>query len=434
MSVLHLLAVLVTVLAAARGGRAVARRLRQPEVVGEITLGLLAGPAVLAFFGRPAFDAVLPQPVLGDLKLVGEAGLVLFLVGLAHRLQTAARPGRRAVAWVSAGALLLPLLCGALFAGWIVLREDTAVRGHAPAASFVLMVAVTLSISAVPVMARMIAERRMHRSVTGALTLTSAVVIDTLGWLLLTLALCLSSGSPAGFLRSLLALAAAAAGAWALRAVMLTPAARRLGERAPGAAAAALGTAAIGVALSAEHMGMTAIVGAAAVGMAVPRGGSSPWAPAVASVSRAGQALVPVFFVVTGVTVFGDSRGAAGWPLFALAIALGAAGKIGGGYLGARLGGRSPRSSRQVAVLMNTRGLTELVMLQAGLESGVLTPALTRVLVVMALVTTAMTGPLLRLLDRGPHGPASAIPPASAAPVVPAQPAARLKGAVPAGR
>ncbi|MFJ8871369.1 cation:proton antiporter [Streptomyces sp. NPDC102473] len=402
MSVVHLLAVLVSVLAAAHAGRAVARRLRQPEVIGEITAGLLAGPAVLALFGRPTFDAVLPQPVLGDLKLMGEAGLVLFLVGLAHHLQTTTQPGRRAVAWVTAGALLIPLMCGTVFAVWILMYEDTAIRGHAPAPAFVLMVAITLSISAVPVMARMITERRMHRSSTGALTLTSAVMIDTLGWLLLTLALCLSSGSAGGFLRSLLALAFAVVCGLAIRAAMLTSAARRLCERAPRAAATALGAAAIGVALSVEHLGMTAIVGAVVVGMAVPKGPTSPWTPVVTSVARVGQTLVPVFFVVTGVTVFGENRGSAGWQLFAVAIALGMGGKMVGGYLGARLGGRSPHSSRQIAVLMNTRGLTELIVLQAGLASGVLTPPLTLVLVVMALVTTAMTEPLLRLLDRSP--------------------------------
>ncbi|MEV0011047.1 cation:proton antiporter [Streptomyces sp. NPDC047973] len=402
MSVVHLLAVLISVLAAAHAGRVLARRLRQPEVIGEITAGLLAGPAVLALFGRTTFDAVLPQAVLGDLKLVGEAGLILFLVGLAHHLQTTARPDRRAVAWVTAGALLIPLLCGTVFAVWIIVFEDTSIRGQASVPAFVLMVAITLSISAVPVMARMITERRMHRSSTGSLTLTSAVVIDTVGWLLLTLALCLSSGSLGGFGHSLLALALAVVCGLAIRAAMLTSAAQRLCERTPRTAAVTLGVAAIGVALSVEHLGMTAIVGAAVVGMAVPKGPTSPWTPVVASVARTGQALVPVFFVVTGVTVFGEQRGSAGWQLFAVAIALGMGGKMAGGYLGARLGGQSAHSSRQIAVLMNTRGLTELIVLQAGLTSGVLTPPLTLVLVVMALLTTAMTEPLLRLLDRRP--------------------------------
>ncbi|MFG2986791.1 cation:proton antiporter [Streptomyces sp. NPDC048258] len=409
LQVVHLLAVLAAVLLAARAGRVAARWLRQPEVIGEMTAGLLAGPAALALLGRTGFDAVLPQPVLGDLKTVGEAGLILFLVGLAHHLRTGSdHPGRRAVAWVTTGSLLLPLLCGALLAVWVITQGGAEVRGEAPTASFVLMMAVSLSISAVPVMARIITARGMQRSRAGGLTLASAVLIDALGWLLLTLAVCLSSGSVDGFVRSLIALAFAGLCGLAIRVVLSCAPARRLCARAPRAAAAALGVAAIAAALAVEHLGMTAIVGAAAVGASVPAGKDSPWAPAVASVSRVGKAVVPVFFVVTGISVFGKGVASASWQLFALALVLGVTGKVLGGYLGARAGGQPVHQSRQVAVLMNTRGLTELIVLQVGLTAGVLTAPLALALVVMALVTTAMTGPLLRLLDR--TGPAAEMP------------------------
>ncbi|MFJ6509252.1 cation:proton antiporter [Streptomyces sp. NPDC091879] len=408
MHLVHLVVVLAAVFAAAQAGRIAARRLRQPEVIGEITAGLLAGPAVLAVLGHARFDAVLPAPVLADLKVVGQAGLILFLVGLAHHLRAgSARPARTALTWVTAGSLLLPLACGALLAVWVITREGEAVRGHAPTASFVLMMAVALCISAVPVMARILSARRMHESAAGALTLSSAIVIDAVGWLLLTLALCLSSGSVAGFLHSLLALAFAAAAALLLRTLLSTSAARRFCIRAPRAAGTLLAVAAIAVALTVEHLGMTAILGAAVVGLSIPAGLGTPWAPVIASVSRVGQAIVPVFFVVTGVTVFNKAFSAASWQLFVLAITLGVAGKTVGGYLGARAGGQSVNESRQVAVLMNTRGLTELIALQAGLTAGVLTAPLVLVLVVMALVTTAMTGPLLTYLDHTTTAPAT---------------------------
>jgi Kef-type K+ transport system membrane component KefB len=408
MHVVHLIAVLAAVFVAAQAGRIAARRLRQPEVIGEITAGLLAGPAALAVLGQESFNAVLPATVLADLKVVGQAGLILFLVGLAHHLRTGAvRPARKALTWVTAGSLLLPLACGALLAVWVITREGAAVRGQAPTASFVLMVAVALCISAVPVMARILAARTMHESAAGALTLSSAILIDALGWLLLTLALCLSSGSVAGFLHSLLALAFAAGAGLLIRALLSTSPARQFCVRMPRAAGAVLGTAAIAVALGVEHLGMTAILGAAVVGLSIPAGQNAPWAPVVASVSRVGQAIVPVFFVVTGVTVFNKGFSAAPWELFVLAIVLGVAGKTVGGYLGARAGGQSTHVSRQVAVLMNTRGLTELIVLQAGLTAGILTPPLVLVLVVMALVTTAMTGPLLRYLDSAGSVPAT---------------------------
>ncbi|MFD9725802.1 cation:proton antiporter [Streptomyces sp. NPDC059072] len=406
MQVVHLSAILAAVLLAARAGRVAARWLHQPEVIGEMTAGLLAGPAALALMGRTGFDAVLPQPVLGDLKVLGQAGLILFLVGLAHHLRTGSdHPGRRAVTWVTTGSLLLPLLCGVLLAVWVITQGGAEVRGDAPTASFVLMLAVSLSISAVPVMARIISARGMQNSRVSGLTLTSAVLIDGLGWLLLTLSVCLSAGSVDGFVRSLVALAFAGLCGLVIRVVMAGAPARRLCERSPRAAAAALGLAAVAAALAVEHLGMTAIVGAAAVGASIPAGTDSPWAPAVASVSRVGKAVVPVFFVVTGINVFTKGFSSASWQLFALALVLGVTGKTLGGYLGARAGGEPVHRSRQVAVLMNTRGLTELIILQVGLSAGVLTAPLALALVVMALVTTAMTGPLLRLLDRGAAAP-----------------------------
>ncbi|POX38812.1 hypothetical protein C3486_21265 [Streptomyces sp. Ru73] len=421
MVLLHVAAVLAVVLVAAKAGREAARRLRQPEVIGEITMGLLAGPVALAVLGEETFAAVLPEAVLGDLKLVGQAGLILFLVGLAHHMRRGTRrlPGR-AVGWVTVGSLALPLLCGALLALWVTTQEGAAVRGTAPLPAFILMVAVSLSVSAVPVMARILDARRMQGSAVGALTLSSAIVIDAVGWLLLTLAICLSTSSANGLLHSLLALAVAGACGLALRAVLATDWARRLCVRAPRPAAVALGGTAISVAVAVEHVGMTAILGAAVVGLSIPAGRCSPWDRAVESVTRAGAAVVPAFFVVTGVTVFSGTLAATPWGLLTVTVLLGIVGKAVGGYLGARLGGQSHHDAQQVSVLMNTRGLTELIMLQAGLQSGILTPPLVLAMVVMALVTTAMTGPLLARTERlgartsVPVGPARGAPRAAA--------------------
>lgn len=282
------------------------------------------------------------------------------------------------------------------------------------------MVAVSLSVSAVPVMARILDARRMQGSAVGALTLSSAIVIDAVGWLLLTLAICLSTSSANGLLHSLLALAVAGACGLALRAVLATDWARRLCVRAPRPAAVALGGTAISVAVAVEHVGMTAILGAAVVGLSIPAGRCSPWDRAVESVTRAGAAVVPAFFVVTGVTVFSGTLAATPWGLLTVTVLLGIVGKAVGGYLGARLGGQSHHDAQQVSVLMNTRGLTELIMLQAGLQSGILTPPLVLAMVVMALVTTAMTGPLLARTERlgartsVPVGPARGAPRAAA--------------------
>ncbi|MBP0452194.1 MULTISPECIES: cation:proton antiporter [unclassified Kitasatospora] len=409
---LHVAAVLAVVLVAAKAGREAARLLRQPEVIGEITMGLLAGPVALALLGPDTFASVLPKAVLDDLKLVGQAGLVLFLVGLAHHMRRGSvHLPRRAVGWVAAGSLVLPLLSGVLLAVWILTREGAAVRGTAPLSAFVLMVAVSLSISAVPVMARILDARRMQDSTAGALTLSSAIVIDAVGWLLLTLAVCLGAGSVAGFLHSLLALAVAGACGLAIRFGLATARARSLCVRAPRTAAVALGAAAIAVAVTVEHMGMTAILGAAVVGLSIPSDESSPWSRTVEQVSRAGSAVVPVFFVVTGINVFNKAYASTPWGLITVAVLLGIVGKTAGGYLGARLGGQSRRDAQQISVLMNTRGLTELIAIQAGLQAGILTGPLVLALVLMALATTAMTGPLLAYMERsGARLPAPGAP------------------------
>ncbi|MGW5126348.1 cation:proton antiporter domain-containing protein [Streptomyces sp. NPDC004069] len=401
MYALHSVVVLAAVLAAARAGGWAARRLGQPEVIGEMAVGLLVAPAVRAALGDHAFHAVLPEPVLGGLKVLGEAGLILFLVGLAHRMRDGSAPlPRRTVLWVTGGSLILPLTCGVLLAVWVMAREDAAVRGDAPAAAFVLMVAVSLCINAVPVMARMLTARRMHDSREGRLALSSAIGIDALGWLLLSVAVCLGAGSADGFLRSLLALAFAGVCGLVIRYSLSAPVVLRLGTRGPRSAAVVLGGAAIGVALAVERLGMTSILGAAVVGLSIPGGGSTPWGRAAQSVSRVGAAVVPVFFVVVGVSVFDRAFATATWELFAVTIVLSVVGKGLGGFLGARLGGEPARVSQRVAVLMNTRGLTEIVVIQAGWEAGILTAPLVLVLVVMALVTTAATGPLLTVLDR----------------------------------
>ncbi|WP_211295835.1 cation:proton antiporter, partial [Amycolatopsis alba] len=185
----------------------------------------------------------------------------------------------------------------------------------------------------------------------------------------------------------------------ALRRVLRTPAATRLATRAPRVVAVALGVAAIAAALAFEHGGLTAVFGAVVLGLAVPAGADTPWRVPVASVTSAGRTLVPVFFVVTGVTVLTSGFHAAQWPLIALTVALGVVGKLGGGYLGARLGGSRRREAARAGVLMNTRGLTELIVLKVGFSAGILTAPLFLAMVIMALVATAMTGPCLLMLD-----------------------------------
>jgi Kef-type K+ transport system membrane component KefB len=397
----HVLAALAVILLVGLAGRQVARWLRQPDVIGEIVGGLAAGPLAVALLGTSRFHVLLPANVLSVLKLIGELGLILLLVGVAHELRIGgSRLPRRAVAWVVVGSFVPSLVLGAGLAVWLVTSGDKAVRGHAPAPAFVLMIAVTLAITAVPVLARILTDRDMTRSTPGRLAMTAAIVMDTAGWLLLAVAVGLRSGQLSGFLKAMVVLAGGAIVALGIRRLLRTEAAGRLCEKLPRTTAVLLAAVAIAVALTVEHLGLTSILGAALVGLAVPAGESRPWARTVAMVTGVGKGLVPVFFVVTGVNVLVGAFTSAPWLLMAAVLVLAVLGKAGGGYAGARLGGQPVGTSLRVGALMNTRGLTELIVLQVGYSTGILTGPLMLVMVVMALVTTALTGPLLLAIDR----------------------------------
>ncbi|CAM5358189.1 antiporter Na+ or K+/H+ exchanger [Streptomyces spiroverticillatus] len=406
---LHTGAALAAVVLLAVAGRGAARWVRLPEVVGEVTAGLVVGPVLLALLGAEVFGAVLPGPVLANLKVVGEAGLVLFLVGMTHRLRSSggARSSRRALPVLAAWALVLPLAAGLLLVAVVEAGGDPAVRGTAPLPAFVLMVAVAMSITAVPVLSRILVDRGMTDTTAGSLALGAAIVIDGVGWVLLTVAVGLGTGSASGLVGAGQALLFAAVVALALRWVLRAEAVRRYFARRPWGAALLIGAVTLATALETERLGLTAVVGAALIGLGVPREEPGPWEGAVARVSRWGLVLTPVFFVVTGVSVLTKAFAATSWTLITATLVLGLAGKLVGGYVGARRGGLGPAEAMRVGALMNTRGLTELIVLQAGYRAGILSAPLMLALVVMALATTAATGPLLGLVNRtaGRAGP-----------------------------
>lgn len=398
LDLLRFAAVLVVAVTAVSVGRFAAGRTGQPLVIGELVAGMSIGPIALWLLGAHRFHAELNDTVLTAVKLFAEAGLVLFLVGLSYQMRHRShRPSTRAVTWVTLGALLPALLVGTLFALWIVHSGSPQVRGTASTTAFVLLVAVTLSITAVPVLARVLADRRMTDTPVGRTALNSSIVIDSVAWLLLTLAVGIRHGRPEAILRSGGVLLTAALMSFLVRRLLGTPGCVRLAARAPAAAVIAVGTFAIVMAVTVEHSGMTAILGAVLAGFAIPA--SEPWADAVGEVLTGGERLIPIYFVVSGITVLTKGFATASASLICLAILAGLAGKIAGGYTGARLGGLDTVDSLRVGVLMNTRGLTELLVLQVGYNAGVLTAPLYLALVVMALVTTLLAGPLLQLID-----------------------------------
>lgn len=411
LTAVHVAATLAVVLGIALLGRLAASALRQPQVIGEIAAGLLAGPALVAALGSGTFGQLLPSDVLAALKVVAEVGLVLFLLGLTHESQRGPDGRTRTQIGRVAFAGLVPCLAlGALYGGWVLLTQDSAVRGAAPPAAVVVFLAVAMSVSAVPVLARITADRSISQTSYGRLALAAAMVMDAAGWVLLSLAVALSSGSFVGFVHTLAVLTAGVLAAVGTRRLLRSPAATAVAVRRPGSTAVQLGAAALAAAFGAERLGLSVIFGAVVVGVAIPAGDDS-WSAVVASVSRVGRPLVPAFFVVTGVTVLTGQLSSPPWPAIVLVVTLGALGKVGGGYFGALLAGESTLSAVRVGVLLNTRGLTELLALQVGYRAHILSAPLYLAFIVMALVTTALTGPLLTLLDRV-SAPRYRVPPA----------------------
>jgi Kef-type K+ transport system membrane component KefB len=397
----HVVAVLAVVLVAALVGRMAARAVRQPEVIGEILAGLLVVPAVAAVAGHGALAELLPPDVLDVLKHIGKIGLVLFLVGVAHELRRGSGSlGSRTVGWVTIGSFVPAVLSGLVLAAWVLWSGDESLRGGAPALSLVLMIAVALSVTAVPVLARILEDRDLLAGRNGKLSMAAAVFTDSTAWLLLVVALGTASGGWGGVVRSVLVLAIGVVIALLGRVLLRGRTSNVLAARFPKLLSVVVAVVALALAIEMENWGLTAVFGAFIVGLAMPNGQDAHlWEVITRPVASLGRLFVPVFFVVAGMGLFSTPTAALPWFAAALATVLAIAGKVGGSYLGARLGGESRRDSLTIGVMMNTRGLTEIVVLQAGYSAGLLSAGLFLALVIMTLVTTGLTGPLLSLID-----------------------------------
>ncbi|MFE1291248.1 cation:proton antiporter [Streptomyces sp. NPDC058751] len=409
----HVTLAVAVVLAGARLAHLLARRTGQPAVVAEIALGMIAGPLVLRLGGTDALDVVVPPDVHTWLDYIGHAGLALFLVGIGHELRSPSVSVKgRSIVTTTAGALLVPLVCGGLLAVWVLAGDDPALRGHAPAPALFLLLAVGLSVTAVPVLARILVTRDVVDTVVGRLAMASAVVIDMVAWVLLAVAVGLASGGSENVPLLILVVSVSATGYVALSVALRSTSASRLAAGRPRGTLVGIAVLAAGAAAALRHWELPDILGALLVGAALPSDGpEGPWSRAVRTVSGAGRTLVPVFFVTTGLTVFTREFDGMPWAAMAMAVSLAIVGKVSGTYAGARLGGESHWDGLRLGVLLNTRGLTELVVLQAGFSAGILTPDLFLALVVMTLVTTAMTGPVYSLVEaRAARVDASAAP------------------------
>ncbi|KZB79715.1 cation:proton antiporter [Amycolatopsis regifaucium] len=377
-----LLAALAVLLSLARCFGWVFTKLGQPAVLGEIVCGLAVGVALRSGPG-------LPGGVDTTLDALAQLGLALFLFGVGARLAPSMTATRIKTAFVPAlGATVVPLVLGALLA---LLLAD----GHAPAGvtPFVLFTAPALAVTAFPVLARILAERRMPDDSLGRCALTAAALSDVTAWT--ALAFVTASVHSGARVWPLLVAVPFVLSLLLLSRPWFGQATTRLSG--PTAAVAMVAVACAGAAVT-DAIGLHAAIGAFLVGAAVGRSQSRH--DPTALIAPAASLLVPLYFVLIGRKVdLGDLDGTLATEILAV-IAVAVVAKGGGAYLGARLAGQPPRPAAVFATLMNTRGVTELVFLGIGLGLGVIDSAFYTAMVIMALVTTAMTGPILNQLER----------------------------------
>jgi len=381
---------LALIIVAARLLGALAGKVGQPPVIGELATGILLGPMIL---GPHLTGALFPSDVRPLLNTLGTFGLALFMftvgLDLGHRRE---RPHAKAASIISLVSVALPFGLGVALAAAIA--ADHAVENEL---AFALFLGTAMSVTAFPVLARIITDHGLQHTTIGKMAMTCAAVDDVCAWSLLTVVTIVAGANqPSQSMTILLAVPFLLVIVLAFR-----PALRKVlgGRSATPTITCALLVCALSSAAFTEWIGLHFIFGAFILGAAIPAVGFEEQREALSRwIGPFTTVLLPVFFTMSGLKVDLGTLGPNGFLELSLIILVAVAGKFGGAWTTARLTRHSPRDSTMLAALVNTRGLTELIVLSVGLELKIIDQAIYSMMVVMALVTTAMAGPVLRLL------------------------------------
>jgi Kef-type K+ transport system membrane component KefB len=399
-----LLLQLVVILGTARLLALLLRYLGQPAVIGEMIAGLMLGPVVLGALA-PDFHARLFAPdSLSALRGISQIGLVLFMfiVGAELRMPTGLRSQMKASMLVGGCAMLLPFLCGLGMAPW--LHPQLAPPGVA-FLPFALFIATAMAITAFPVLARILKDKGLACTPVGALGLTSAAFADVLAWILLALVVALvAAGSGWGtFARMLFGVVVLGVVAFAIVRPALAALLRRHANdgRPDGMVLAALLIVTFAFAALTQWLNLHEVFGAFLFGVCLPRDDKLLDTLVERLEHVAVLVLMPVFFALAGLNTSADAFSGMGLAALLLILLLAILGKVLGGAAGARLAGLGWRDAMSLGALMNTRGLMELIVLKVGLDVGVIGKEIFTMLMLMAVITTLMTSPLISLLMRG---------------------------------
>ncbi|MCA1190028.1 cation:proton antiporter [Saccharopolyspora sp. 6T] len=391
------LAAIVILLACRLVGR-VLRAFGQPPVVGEMVTGVVLGPSVLGLLAPGVEQAIFPDELRPVLYVVGQIGLVVFMFQAGYEFRVdKIRQVAGSAALISAAGVVVPMLLGVALA-WLAAGHVDMYPPGVPLLVSVLFVAVALSITAFPMMARIITERGLSGTRFGSLSLAAGALDDAVAWVLLAGVLSISAASIGPF-----AVAAGGSALFVLALVAIVRAGGRidaaLRRLAPEQVLMVVVVAVFLAAWYTDQIGLYAVFGAFSLGVALPR--SAAMDGAVRTMKPVAVLFLPLFFTYSGLNTDLALLVDSGVLLFAVgAVLVAVAGKLGACWAAARLAGESNSVATRVGALMNARGLMQLIAINVGLAAGIVTPQLFSVLVLVALVTTIMATPLLTLIDR----------------------------------
>ncbi len=398
-----LLLQLVIILGTARLLGLALRYVGQPAVIGEMAAGIVLGPIVFGALAPQLHAHVFAPDSRSALESLSQLGLVLFMfiVGAELRLPTGVRSQLVAASWIGVLSVLLPMGFGLAIA--YPLYPTLAPAGVAfwP---FALFMASAMSITAFPVMARILKDRGATQTTYGRLALTSAAVADVLAWAMLALVVVLASSQRDWnhFVRLLVGTLLLVAVVFGLFRPMIARLVARYASdgRPAGALLAALLIGTFACAYATGYLGVHPVFGAFLFGACLPRDDRLLQSLVERIEHVAILVLMPVFFALAGLSTTPNAFVGAGLGALLLILGVAIVGKIAGAGFGARIAGQPWSTSLAVGSLMNARGLMELIVMKVGLDIGVIGPEMFTMLLVMAILTTFMTTPLLAFFVR----------------------------------
>ena len=398
--VLILQVILVVAAATLVGG--LFRRMGQPAVIGEMVAGILLGPSLLGLLSPGTEAFLFPPSSMGGLRLISQIGVILFMfvVGLDLDVRHFRHKAHTAV-FVSHASIIVPFFLGTAFA---LLIYPTAAPANVPFSAFALFLGIAMSITAFPVLARIIEEKELTGTFLGATAIACAAVDDVTAWCILAavVAFVRASGFTTALVTIVLSLLYIA-----VMLLLIRPLARRFtrrpirGTKADKGFLAGILVFVFGSALATDVIGIHALFGAFLAGVVMPSDSRlRAFIKDRIEVFSSGL-LLPLFFAFTGLrTQLGLLDDRAGLLMAGSIILIAIAGKLGGSMMAARWTGLGWPDAFAIGTLMNTRGLMELIVLNLGYDLGILSARVFTMMVLMALVTTFMTGPLLLVARR----------------------------------